>query len=94
MSNFNTQTIFTSSSGLSTANVTELFPVADVPGANTMRASVLVTFTAETLFQNGVTAQSVEYPVFAPRAGTFIPVRCLVPRVYLRLRASRGIVCA
>lgn len=78
MSNQNSVTTLASSTALTSAVVVESFPVTDVPNGEALRANALVTFAAETLFQSGTTAQSMEIPLFTQKAGTFIPTRFII----------------
>ncbi len=78
MSNVNSVTTYTSSTGLSTATVTDYFNDSNTHIMDSLKAVCLVNMLAETGFQATGTGRSMSIPLFAVRAESFIPTKYLV----------------
>lgn len=80
MANVNTVSSYTSSTGLSTATVTEYFNESNIHVMDSLKAVCLLTMAAETGFQS-TTAKTMSVPLFSVRAETFIPTKYMVELV-------------
>lgn len=74
MANLNTNTTYTSSTGLTTANVAEYFSPSNSPSFGSLKAHALVTFAAETLLNPAGTAVLLNIPLFSLKAHSFAPI--------------------
>ncbi len=81
--NINTISTYSSTSGLTTAVVTDFFTVNDVPNYAAVKATCLVTMAAETLINTSGTGVHFSIPLFSVVANTFAPVtvicECIAP---------------